>query len=187
MSTCALGLPCQSADSAESSFDAELLAQLLGLPHKILSHHEHAGLAPLILHELGHDSAFKFKKASYLVNNPDFDCVRGFAGYCTDDCCHHDSDMWGSVDASASNLQQAPFHKHTAEFCGKSLAHNPDGSLNQDELKTLCGTLGIDNPSILTWKMRHGNHGILLFEADDLDRARRQDLLNHFVPMLSLC
>ena len=187
MRTCSPNSPCQEVDSAENNFDAELLSRLLGLPNKILSHHENMGLAPLVLHELGHNSAFNFTKASYLVNNPDFDCVRGFAGYCTEDCKHHNEDMWQDADNFSTRMQQAPFHHKISSFFEKGLSHNADGSLKDDELKRLCGTLEIENPLFLTWKMRHGNHGILLFQADNLQGARRRDLLNHFVPLLSLC
>ena len=55
--------------------EGKLVSRLLDLPNKILSHHDTHGIEQLILYELAHDNSFGFSKASYLIDNPDFNCL----------------------------------------------------------------------------------------------------------------
>lgn len=165
--------------------DAEFPAHLLELPHKILLHHDVNGLTQIVLHELGHNDSFGLSKASYLIDNPDFNCLKGVAGFCKDECRLHKNDLWDNPESFVHDMENAQFHHKISTFFDKSLVHNATSS--DDAIKILGQMLGMNNPLFLTWKMKHGNHGILLFEGEGSLISRRKSLLQNFVALLSLC
>ncbi len=174
--------------SEQGDHDMALFNRMLTIPHKILSHHDVSGLAPIVLHELGHIQPIGLDKAGYLVDNPDFNCLKGVAGYCSDECKHHQLDMWQHPEAFVQDMESADFHKHVATYIDQSLVHRKaNGDVDDDSIHSLGTMLGMKNPSFITWKMRHGNNGILIFEGNEQSLARYQDFLRNFVALLSLC
>ena len=109
--------------------DEAHVTHLLGLPHKILSHHEIEALAPIVLHELGHVNPFGLTKACYFIDNPDFDCLRGVAGYNKEECFNHKDDVWEDPHSFALDMKDAPYHKQMLQFADKSLHLNDERSL----------------------------------------------------------
>lgn len=167
----------------------KMIEDLLHIPHKIQRHHDADELAPIVLHDLGHDNHFGFNRAIYLIDNPEFNCLKGVAGYCKDECALHHDNVWHSPHTFAHDMQNAHFHKATKDFSKNTCLgkHNDIDVDNPEDLIALGTQLGLKNPSFLTWKMRHGNHGILLFEEGHEICARRRDLLRHATALLSLC
>ncbi len=161
---------------------------ILQLPHKILSHHDVDDLAQLVLHELGHDAHFGLTKAAYLVDNPEFDCVKGVAGFCKNECGLHRENLWEAPHAFGLDMKDASFHNTMKNFVQDTSVRRREVDIhNPDDLAALGDRLGLKNPSFVTWNMRHGNHGILLFEEGQVICARRRDLLTHAAALLSLC
>lgn len=170
------------------SHEGQLVSRLLDLPHKILSHDDLEGLQQLILYELAHDDSFGFNKASYLIDNPEFNCLKGVAGYAKDECgTVAMPDRWENPRDFIQNISQAKFHQQVSSFLNPSLckAHGKDPEA--DAVKSLSDSLGMKNSSFVTWRMRHGNHGVLLFEEGALPHKHNSALLQHFVALLSLC
>lgn len=172
---------------AQDVQDIELLTHLFGLPHKILSHHDLDGLAPMVLHELGHSNGLGLSKAGYLIDNPDFNCLKGVAGYCNSECHHHKEDLWSSPHTFVDDMSNAKFHQQLATFNHHSSARMHHDEVDQGAMEELGRMLGMNNPSCLTWKMKHGNNGILLFEGDEQHLAHRKELLRNVAGLLSLC
>jgi hypothetical protein len=166
--------------------DHNLVSRLLDLPNKILSNHESNELAHMILHEIGHDDAFAMHKAGYLIDNPDFNCLKGVAGYDKNECQFHKENIWENPALFADDMKQASFNQQISTFFHKSLCHKRSDSLDEDAIRLLCDKLDIHNPALLTWKMKHGNHGILLYEESHNHKHYR-DLLHHVVALLGLC
>ncbi|MCB9493530.1 MAG: hypothetical protein H6679_04625 [Epsilonproteobacteria bacterium] len=176
----------------EHEHEESLLDSLVSLPHKILCHHEIQGLPELVLHELGHDSCFGLNRSIYIVDNPDFDCSRGVAGYCKDDCKYHKQDPWQEPHAFHKDMCEAPFGKCVRSFNNKSFLRNHkddnDHTLSPDEIDALCKAFDVKNPACFTWKQRHGNHGILIFDGgNDMRLEKRKKILANCSALLSLC
>lgn len=167
--------------------ELETLDHLLGLPHKILRYHDVDGLAHMVLHELGHNNSFGFSKAGYLVDNPDFDCLRGIAGYNSDECRLHNSDVWKQPEAFTKDMKDARFNQQVASFLRASLPRKGENEVDEKELKALGTMFGMRNPQFCLWPMKHGNFGVLLFEDNGMHAARRRNLLHNFSALLSLC
>jgi hypothetical protein len=163
------------------------LDNLLGLPRKILHNHGVDGLAQIVLHELGHHDSFGINRASYLIDNPDFGCMRGVAGYANDECVYHQSDIWNDPTVFARDMQKAKFHGDVAKFLYTNLKRTARNDIDEKAVNDVGHMLGMHNPLWLTWPMQHGNHGILLFEQRAQAPAHHRDIFNHFAPLLSLC
>lgn len=167
--------------------DEGTLQNLMSLPHKILGNHDVHGLEQMVLHELGHDHNFGLKKAGYFVDNPDFDCLKGIAGYCSDECCMHKQDMWENPQSFMSDMNKAEFHNSMNNFLHNAL-HKKDMHIHdENDLQELGARLGMNSPSFFTWPMKHGNHGILIFEDGQNGKLRRKDWLRNLIALLSLC
>ena len=62
------------------------------LPQQILSHSWNENMSEFVLHEICNQSVLT-TKAAFLVDNPDFDCLKGVAGYSTDEAYATDTDL----------------------------------------------------------------------------------------------
>lgn len=170
------------------SHEGQLVSRLLDLPHKILSHDDLDGIQQLVLYELAHDESFGLTKASYLIDNPEFNCLKGVAGYDKAECCViAGKDPWEDPRVAIDSMRQGKFHQQVSSFMHSSLARTNQTDLDTDAIATLSSKIGMQHSSFVTWPMRHGNHGILLFEENDLPHERRRELLQHFVALLGLC
>lgn len=170
----------------EFNHDQSLLNSLVGLPQRILQLHEVDELSPLVLHELGHDSHFGLNKAVYLVDNPDFDSLRGVAGFCKDECSLHKADVWQDPYSFAHDMSSGQFHQQIKQFNHASITRNHE-QCSQEGLVNLGKTLGLNNPSCCIWDTRHGNHGILLFEGRENMVEKQKSLLSQIIALLSFC
>lgn len=169
------------------SGEQELLSMLLDLPNKILNHHEVDGLAQLILHDVSHENHFGFKRASYLVDSPEFDCLRGVAGYVDSECKHHQHDMWMAPHSFMHDMREAEFHNRLLQLAQKSIKRNPKDN-HMDVIRNVAMDLGMINPWVYAQDVRYGNHGILIVE-EGVKRLDEDDheLLAHISTILGLC
>jgi hypothetical protein len=167
-------------------YDGLLVNKIMGLPHRILQNHEVPGLEQMVLHELSHDNCFGLDKATYLVDNPDFDCIKGVAGFCKQECGMHKQDLWQESHAFNNDMKSAEFHNNMMSFLRHGLKRN-EHVHDADDIRELGTKLGLQNPSFLAWPMRHGNHGILIFQADETKLASKKELLANVMALLSLC
>lgn len=165
----------------------QLIENLSRLPHKILQHHHIDALSQMILHELGHDDCFSLKKAVYLVDNPDFDHLIGAAGFCKNECKHHKTDLWKAPTSFVKDMQDASFHNDVKNFMQKSLKRKEVNIKDENDVKHLGEFVGIEDPQAISWGMKHGNHGILIFEGDKNLPEWSKDMLRNSVALLSLC
>lgn len=170
----------------EHDNDQTLLQNLVSLPQRILQLHDVEELSPLVLHELGHDSHFGLNKAVYLVDNPDFDSLKGVAGFCREECSLHKPDVWLDPQAFAKDMENAQFHQAMRQFRDCSIVRGHD-HCTQDGLMALGQRLGLKSPSCCTWSTRHGNQGILLFEGNNTMEEQQKGLLSQIIALLSFC
>ncbi len=168
----------------------DLVYRLSQLPHMILKNHSLDGLSQMILHELGHGNAFDLKKAVYLVDNPDFDRLVGAAGFHCDECKHHKSDLWDSPHTFTKDMELANFHNEVRNIMCNSINLQEKNLKNLNdckELENISKNVGISNPDFISWNMKHGNHGILLFEKPEKLEDSSRGLLENSTALLSLC
>ncbi len=164
-----------------------LLHQLLALPKRIIQMHGVSALPEMVLHELCHDHCFNINKAVYLVDNPDFDCLQGVAGYVREECCHHKDDLWKDPHTFEEDMQNAPYRQEIKGFADHSLCAHKQREYSQKELEELGNRLGIKHPLCFTWGTKHDNHGILIVEDDSRCESEKKKLLYNVISLLSIC
>ena len=169
--------------------EQELVHSLLALPQKIIRHHDVPGLAQLVLHELGHDGIFHLKKAVYLADNPDFDHLLGVAGFAQDECHLHEGDIWGEPCRAAELMANSSYNKNIQNFLRGSFKAKGIDFHDKSEIENLGREMGLVQPQFLAWDMKHGNHGLLLFEHDDPTAFNilKHKMLSSAAALLSLC
>ncbi len=168
--------------------DHRLTSHLSGLLGKVLSYHDVDGLPQIILHELGHDNCFDLQKATYLVDNPDFDHLLGVAGYCKKECPCHKKDLWQDPYSFKNDMKEAKYHNHIQNFLHYSFKRKNINLHDSSEVKDLGKDLGLQKTHFFSWKMKHGNHGLLLFdESEKPVREWRKGLLANVAALLSFC
>lgn len=175
-------MPC------DRDFDVgSVLEKITEIPSKILLYHEVQDLPQIVLHNLSHDDVFNFNKAVYLVDNPDFDCLKGVAGYSSDECKFHNHDVWQDPYHFHQDMQSAGFSSQFRQFLRNGLKRKDINTHDEEDLLQLGQSLGLKNPAFLTWQMKHGNHGVLIFETNEQLFEKKYNLLKHAGPLLSLC
>ena len=168
--------------------DYKLTSNLSALLHKVLNYHDVDGLSQMVLHELGHDDCFGLKRATYLVDNPDFDHLLGVAGYCKQDCPCHKKDLWQDPYSFKGDMKGAPYHNQVQNFLNSSLKRKEIDLNSAKEVKELGIQLGIQVPEFFSWNMKHGNHGLLIFEHGEKPvKDWRKELLSNVAALLSFC
>lgn len=164
-----------------------VIETLLKLPHKIIRHHELDVLTHIVMHEIAHHSLFGLKRALYLVDNPDFDHLKGVAGYCEKECQHHQEDLWKDPQQFKSDMHVADFHHKTQAYLGKSFKPKHINVHDFDQIVDLAHGLGLEDPHFFSWEMKHGNQGLFIFEKNKDLGVKEHNLLSNAVVFLSLC
>ena len=168
--------------------DRLLIDNLMTLPQKIQKHHHVDGLVEMVLHELSHQDCFGLKKATYIIDNPDFDCLCGIAGFCTNECTLHKENIWENPLDFSKDMKEASFHQKIRSFIDKSsVRKKPLDVHNYEDIHLIAQSLGIESPSFCRWETRQGNHACLIYERDGALDSWRQHLLNNFAMLLSMC
>ncbi|MFC1854263.1 hypothetical protein ACFLY6_00130 [Candidatus Dependentiae bacterium] len=164
-----------------SASERGLVDGILALPHKIVQNHHVDGLAQLVLYDISNPGRFGLKKAAYLVDNPDFDCLHGIAGFHHGEFEAPPDDVWKNPVESAKTMNDLTFNKNVRSF--KSCSLNRQKS---DHSKIL-SEFEIENPSTIGWPMKYGNHGIFIYESRDDVCVWRKSVLASIVALLGLC
>jgi hypothetical protein len=167
--------------------DRGLIDVVTGLPHKILRYHTLDGLAQMVLHDLGHEDGFGFNRATYLIDNPDFDHLVGVAGFDRTECSLHKKNIWEHPECFCSDMQAADFHNTVRQKVNASFARQDIDLNDAEDVKALGFELGIKDPYYFSWNMKHGNHGLFIFEKNDAICLWRQGLLKNISALLSMC
>ncbi len=142
------------------------IADLLSsLPRKILGLHGRDNVVEFVLHELGRQECFDLEKAAYVIDNPDFDCLKGVAGFQRPEAYSLKSDIWTDPDSFSEHMKQSKYNNEVRCYHRNSGVKN--GQKDEAIVKEVAQALGFDKPFYYSWDMKHDNHGILLYEKRD--------------------
>ena len=72
---------------------ALVLGNILKIPKKLLSAQHVDNVAEFVLHERSHENCFNLRRAAYFVDNPDFNCLKGIAGFCRKEAYENTKNM----------------------------------------------------------------------------------------------
>lgn len=137
----------------------ELLSYLNHLPKRMISLQERDNITEFLLHGLCNNSCFNFERAAYLVDNPDFDCLKGVAGFCASQQMEN---HWDQPDQFTKKMSECQFNQRVREFTSNGI--DSLATSEQQAMEHLASQLRLDNHEYRLWSVKHGNRGILLFK-----------------------
>jgi hypothetical protein len=165
---------------------SQVLQVLTEIPKKILALHGRENIAELVLHDLSHENCFDLKKAAYFVDNPDFNCLKGVAGISTKEVPKDLwQDVWAHNEKFSTYMRNAVFNKKVREFSQCSLRAGK--GLNDQEIQLLSNNLGIENPRYFSLDLKHGNHGLFVFEKNSDEHKHLDEHISHGASLLGFC
>lgn len=164
--------------------DAVLLHRLGAVSSNIVHNHHLENLSEFVLHDVCSEDLFRVVKAAYLVNNPDFACMKGVAGYSKQENFAK-GHGWQHQKDFTSHMKQSLFNQKVRDINEMGMKSKID-LLDKKALYTLSDKLEIERPEFHLWNMKYDNQGLLIFEKQDQDDAIFQHL-PHFTSMLSFC
>lgn len=139
-----------------------MLQHLCHLPKKILQLHGVPNSSEFVLHDLCHENCFGVKKAAYFVDNPDFNCVKGIAGFHKPEAYVPKMSIWDEIEQFSNHMKLSSFNQKVRNLELQSIknSHRPD----QDIVHEIAYGLDFNDYSYCTWHSKHDNHGFLVYE-----------------------
>ena len=161
----------------------KVLNRLSNLPKRILSVHGIDNLSELVLHDLSAEHCFNLEKAAYFVDNPDFNCFNGVAGFNQQEKYPDADHIWDKPDTFSQFMRRSPFNQQVQDIQRPSCRR---AKITDEQIVAeLAPQLGIKNPRSYAWNLKHDNHGILIFEHDEHDTVGEE--LLHGLCVLGFC
>ena len=133
-----------------------------------------------VLHSLCDEGCLNLSKAAYFIDNPDFDCLKGIAGFNKEEETYTCDVALNDQNGFAEHMITCAFNKKVRDIAAPSARR-----AQQDVERTvefLANKLGFKNPLYHTWEVKHDNHGLLIFERECQDQVQCEE----FVKGLSL-
>ena len=173
-------------DASEmSSRHKQLLRCFAYLPQQLLSLHEIDNATEFVLHSLCHEGGFNLSKAAYFIDNPDFDCLKGIAGFNGDEEVNTCENVLANRDYFDQHISNCAFSKKVRTI-NESSIRKADKSI-EEAVKHLAELLEIEDPSHYTLTIKHNNFGLVIYEQKDAeDHVAQQDLLTGLA-LLGFC
>lgn len=162
-----------------------VLAHLSSLPKKILSLHGRADLAEFVLRDLCHQQCFNLKKAAFFVDNPDFNCLKGVAGYCHEDNPTVCDALWDHPEKFMARIKESSFNQKVREVWLPSFQKIADPETQA--VQEVAQMLDMQKSDFCHLQVKHGNHGLLIFEKEDAQDTTADDHLHHGLSLLGFC
>ena len=150
-------------ERSEVSKKNDILSHLSTLPEKVLSLHGIDGVSQFVLHDLCNKDCFNLQKAAYIVDNPDFDCLRGVAGFSHDEA-YTKQGIWTNPEQFISHMSNASFNQKVRSIDISSMRRLKKSDVEMT--KFIADYVGIAKPAFCSWDMKHDNHGILVYETE---------------------
>jgi hypothetical protein len=162
-----------------------ILQTICTLPQKMVALYEQENVSEFVLHELCQDYCFNFDRAAYLVDNPDFNCLKGIAGFCKSECFSDKKNMWKNPALFNDHMKRASFNQQVRDIFKESLRKK--GERDSQIVQEMAQELAMKNYSFFSWDMRNANHGILMYETGESSCVVPNECLVNGLSLLSFC
>lgn len=162
-----------------------MLSCLANVPRKILSLHDTENLTEFVLHDLCHEHCFNLSKAAFFVDNPDFNCTKGIAGFSRIELPKNSELLLNNPQVFSDHMKSSLFNQKVRSLSQCSLASSSQS--HEEVAKQLANDLGLRNYAHCSWGMKHDNHGFVLYEKVDENDTFADDYMLNGLSLLSFC
>jgi hypothetical protein len=174
--------------SIQAMYNGHMAKTFMNLTNKIATHSDFEGLPQMVLHEIGRQENMGLKRASFFIESPDFNCMKGVAGFCKNEASYNGEDLWQDPSSFYQQMSGAQFHSKAKSISRESFSTNEKGEYCAEEIKSFGKEIGIENPNYFSWEMKNGNRGILIYEEDgEAQTENSKEVLEHISTLLGLC
>lgn len=158
---------------------------IIEIPQTILEFHHKSGLTDFVLQKIANQKCFSFNRAAYLVDNPDFNFLKGICGFCKSS---NPANFSTISDDLLHQISQSEYNNKVKAFQNKSFKANNIDIKNPQTLTELSCALDIPNPQIYSWNLKNNNFGILIFKTE-LEHCCdwKKSLLEKVTSFLGMC
>ncbi|MBY0109564.1 MAG: hypothetical protein K2X90_00415 [Candidatus Babeliaceae bacterium] len=165
------------------SRNSEVLLTLSALPEKILRLHGTDNTSEFVLYELCQEHCFNLPKAAFFVDNPDFNCFKGVAGFNKEEHPENFS-LWDDPESFTHFMSQNSFNKQVRSInqCTKQNTQEEKEKLFTD----IAHQLDVRDLGFHRFPLRHGNHGFILYDKHESDMADL-DIFSRGACLLGFC
>ena len=160
-----------------------LLNHLSHLPRKIVSLKGMSNAPEFVLHELCDERCFNLSKAAFFIDNPDFNFIKGVAGFQSQEAYPAD-DIWQNPEQFIAHMQQAPFNQMVRGFSHESVKRT---GKQQDMVEIISRAFEFEQPAYRVWDMKHDNHGFLVYEYNGKELEGIEEHLDNSLYLLNFC
>lgn len=155
------------------------------LPQKILSFNGVDNVTEFVLHSLCNENCLNLSKAAYFIDNPDFDCLKGVAGFDKQNEFVNRENIWGIPDHFTKHMQSCNFNQKVRNIYKPSAKR---ANLAEHELiERLSNELTIEDPHCYAWNGKHNNHALVIFECAGQNSPVLEDDIVHGLCLLGFC
>lgn len=153
----------------------EVLLCVTSLPEQLIKFHGQENMLEFLLHSMCQQNCFNFSKAAYFIDNPDFNHLKGIAGF------HHheayENNHWQDPKTFSEHMKRAPFNNQVREVMRESIKRNSHSE--KEVVDALSQELAFNSSHYLSWPIKYDNHGLLLFEsAEEKDDMVKEQMLS---------
>lgn len=163
----------------------KVLDYLSNLPRMIVTLHGRENTTEFVLHDLCHEDCFNLNKAAYFVDNPDFDSLKGVAGFFRDEGYRNEQSIWEKPEDFSGFMRSSKFNQMVRNVSDRSFKRN-DNSNAMSMIKNIAHILGFGSHVFCSWPMKHENYGLLIYEKAT-DNSILDDYLLNGLSLLSFC
>lgn len=161
-----------------------LLKTISSIPRKIVTLSGSENVSEFVLHELCNKNCFNLKKAAYFIDNPDFNCLKGVAGFCSLELDGTQIN-WSSPEQFSNSMKNSQFNT-TVRSVLKDSYHKREG-MRKPVLDDIVQGLGFSEHAVCTWPLKHDNSGLLVYEKSEKNDPFVDDHLVDALFLLSFC
>ena len=172
------------SNEAKIKHEHRVLSHLSCLPKKILSLHGTENIPEFVLHELCDKECFNIEKAAYFVDNPDFDCLKGVAGFAREEEFPNRRHLWQDPENFSNHMKECTFNKKVRTFVRPS--HRRAKQSDAQTVKEIAQSLGIKHPCHCSWKMKNDNQGLFVYEKEGTCELP-EDFFENALSLLAFC
>jgi hypothetical protein len=146
------------------------------MPRKILQLHGRDNVAEFVLHELGKKDNFNLARAAYIIDNPDFNCMKGVAGFSNQEVYSGSHEIWSEPEEFTRHMANSAFNNKVRGYATPSCKKK--GCNDEQTVEQVSLDLGFSHPKWYSWDMKYDNHGLLVYEKAEEDSCDCDYLLD---------
>ncbi len=163
----------------------KLLKCLCSIPREMIKLHGTENMTEFLLHHLSQPECFNLMRAALFVDNPDFDHLKGIAGI-DRHAIYKENDHWGNPNDFSKHMVDKEFNQKVRTIDQESLHRR------SQEHKSVVGSLSdkllLHNPSFYSWRLKHDNHGLIIFEIhNDEEKSLIEEVMEEAVHLFGFC